>query len=44
MIYSGSDKQIQGTSPDRVPEDLWTEVRDIIQETGIKRISILGSQ
>ena len=29
---------------DRVPDELWTEVRDIIQETGIKRISILGSQ
>ena len=36
MIYSGSDKQIQGTSPDRVPEDLWTEVRDIVQEAVIK--------
>ena len=23
---------------DRVPEELWTEVRDIIQETGIKTI------
>ena len=23
---------------DRVPEDLWTEVRDIVQETGIKTI------
>ena len=21
---------------DRVPEELWTEVRDIVQETGIK--------
>ena len=25
---------------DRVPEDLWTEVRDIVQETGIKTIPI----
>ena len=23
----------------RVPEELWTEVRDIVQETGIKTIS-----
>ena len=23
---------------DRVPEELWTEVRDIVQETGIKKI------
>ena len=23
---------------DRVPEELWTDVRDIIQETGIKTI------
>ena len=25
---------------DRVPDDLWTEVRDIVQETGIKTIPI----
>ena len=25
---------------DRVPDELWTEVRDIIQETGIKTISM----
>ena len=24
---------------DRVPEELWTEVRDIVQETGIKTIT-----
>ena len=23
---------------DRVPEELWTEVRDIVQETGIRNI------
>ena len=23
---------------DRVPDEVWTEVRDIVQETGIKRI------
>ena len=25
---------------DRVPDELWTEVHDIVQETGIKTISI----
>ena len=25
---------------DRVPDDLWNEVRDIVQETGIKTISM----
>ena len=25
---------------DRVPDELWTEVRDIVQETGIKTISM----
>ena len=25
---------------DRVPDELWTEVRDIVQETGIKIISM----
>ena len=24
---------------DRMPDELWTEVRDIVQETGIKTIS-----
>ena len=24
---------------DRVPDELWTEVRDIVQETGIKTIT-----
>ena len=36
--YSGSDKYIQGISSDRVLEELWMEVRDIVQETGIKTI------
>ena len=36
--YSGSDKQIQGIRSDRVSEELWMEVRDIVQETGIKTI------
>ena len=26
---------------DRVPEELWTEVRDIIQETGIKTVPMV---
>ena len=39
QLYSGSDKQIQEISLiDRVPEELWNEVRDIVQETGIKTI------
>ena len=25
---------------DRVPDELWTEIRDIVQETGIKTISM----
>ena len=25
---------------DRVPDELWTEVRDIVQETGIKTIPL----
>ena len=35
-LYSGSDKYIQGIRYDRVPEELWTEVHDIVQEAGIK--------
>ena len=38
MIYSGSDKQIQRIRSDRVPEKLWTEVCDIVQEAVIKTI------
>ena len=31
--------RFKGLDPtDRVPEELWTEVRDIVQETGIKTI------
>ena len=29
---------IQGIRSDRVPEELWTEVRDIVQEAVIKTI------
>ena len=37
-VYSGSDKQIQSIRSDRVPEELWTEVCDIVQEAGINTI------
>ena len=31
--------RFKGLDPiDRVPDELWTEVRDIVQETGIKMI------
>ena len=33
-IYSGR----QGIRSNRVPEELWMEVRDIVQEAGIKTI------
>ena len=29
-----------GNASDRVPDELWTEVRDIVQETGIITISM----
>ena len=38
QLYSGGDKQIQGIRPDRVPEELWREVHDIVQEAVIKTI------
>ena len=38
MIISGSDKQIQGIRSDRVPEELWAEVCNTVQEAGIKII------
>ena len=37
-LYSESDKQIQGIRSDRVPEELQMEVRDIVQEAGVKTI------
>ena len=39
QLYRGSDKQIQGIRYDRVPEKLWTEVCDIVQEAVFKTIS-----
>ena len=32
--------KLQGTKSDRVPDELWTEVCDTVQETGIKTISM----
>ena len=37
-LYSGSEKEILGIRSDRVPEELWMEVRDIVQEAVIKTI------
>ena len=38
MIISGSDKQIQGIRSDRVHDELWMEVHDIVHEAVIKTI------
>ena len=35
---TNSDKKIQDIRSDRLPEELWMEVHDIVQETGIKTI------
>ena len=32
--------RFKGLMTDRVPDELWTEVRDIVQETGIKTIPV----
>ena len=37
-VKSESEQQIKGTRSDRVPDELWTEVRDTVQEAGIKTI------
>ena len=37
-LYSGSDKYIQGIKSDRVPEELWMGVCNIVQEAVIKTI------
>ena len=36
--YSGSGKEIQGIRYDRVPDEPWMVVHDIVQETGNKTI------
>ena len=38
MIIQWSDKKIQGIRSDRVPEALWTEVRDIVQKVVTRTI------
>ena len=38
LLYSRSNKQIQGIRSDRVPEELWTEVHNILQEAVITTI------
>ena len=38
QLYSGSDRFKGLDLIDRVPEELWTEVRDIVQEAVIKTI------
>jgi len=38
-MYSGSENRFKGLDLiDRLPEELWTEVCDIVQEAGIKTI------
>ena len=39
QLYSGSDNRFKGLDlVDKVPEELWTEVHDIVQEAVIKTI------
>ena len=38
MIIHRSEKQTQSIRSDRVPDELWMKVPDIVQETGIKMI------
>ena len=37
-LHSGSDKKIQWIRYDREPEELWMEVRDVMQEVVMKTI------
>ena len=38
-MYSGNENRFKGLDLiDRLPEELWKEVCDIVQETGIKTI------
>ena len=39
QLYSRSDTEVQGIRSDREPEDLWTEVCNIVQEAVVKTIS-----
>ena len=38
MMITVEVKYIQRTRSDRVPEELWLEVPDVVQEAGIKTI------
>ena len=38
IIYTESEKQFQGIRSDRLPEELWMEVCDIVQKAGIRTI------
>ena len=38
IIYTESEKQFQGIRSDRLPEELWMEACDIVQEAVIKTI------
>ena len=38
MIIQWNDKYIQGIRSDRVPEELWTKVCNIVEEVVIKTI------
>ena len=38
IIHRGSDRQIYGMRSDRVPEKLWMEVCNFVQEAVIKTI------
>ena len=38
QLHSGSDEQIEGIRSDRVPEELWMEVCNFVQEVVIKII------
>ena len=37
-LYSGGDEEIHGTRFDRVPEELWTEVCNTVQEAVTKTV------
>jgi len=36
LLYNGNDKKIQGIRSDRMPEELWKEVHEIVQKAVIK--------
>ena len=38
QLHSGSDKYVLGIRSDRVPEELWKEVSNVVQEAVTKTI------